>query len=41
MAVDDIGPLAPQAIVISPGPCTPAEAGISVPLVRFVEDRCG
>jgi anthranilate synthase/aminodeoxychorismate synthase-like glutamine amidotransferase len=34
MAVDDIGPLAPQAIVISPGPCTPAEAGISVPLVR-------
>jgi anthranilate synthase/aminodeoxychorismate synthase-like glutamine amidotransferase len=34
MAVDDIGPLAPQAIVLSPGPCTPAEAGISVPLVR-------
>lgn len=26
--------LAPQAIIISPGPCTPAEAGISVPLVR-------
>lgn len=34
LAVDDIGPLAPRAIVISPGPCTPAEAGISVPLVR-------
>ena len=26
--------LRPEAIVISPGPCTPAEAGISVPLVR-------
>ncbi|MBA3345909.1 MAG: aminodeoxychorismate/anthranilate synthase component II [Gemmatimonadales bacterium] len=26
--------LRPSAIVISPGPCTPAEAGISVPLVR-------
>jgi anthranilate synthase/aminodeoxychorismate synthase-like glutamine amidotransferase len=34
LAVDDIGSLAPQAIVISPGPCTPAQAGISVPLVR-------
>ena len=26
--------LAPQRIVISPGPCTPNEAGISVPLIR-------
>ena len=26
--------MAPQAIVISPGPCTPKEAGISVPLLR-------
>src|ERR687884_1359354 len=26
--------LRPDAIVISPGPCTPAEAGISVPLVQ-------
>ncbi|HEX3275060.1 MAG TPA: aminodeoxychorismate/anthranilate synthase component II [Gemmatimonadales bacterium] len=26
--------LEPDAIVISPGPCTPGEAGISVPLVR-------
>jgi anthranilate synthase component 2 len=34
VAVEDIGALAPRAIVISPGPCTPAEAGISVPLVR-------
>jgi anthranilate synthase/aminodeoxychorismate synthase-like glutamine amidotransferase len=26
--------IAPQAIVISPGPCTPAQAGISVTLLR-------
>ena len=34
LTVDDVGALAPDAIVISPGPCTPAEAGISIPLVR-------
>lgn len=26
--------MAPEAIVLSPGPCTPAEAGICIPLVR-------
>jgi anthranilate synthase component II len=26
--------LSPTAIIISPGPCTPVEAGISIPLVR-------
>ena len=31
---DQVLALRPAAIVISPGPCTPAEAGISVPLVR-------
>jgi anthranilate synthase component II len=34
ITVDDVGALHPAAIVISPGPCTPSEAGISVPLVR-------
>ena len=34
ISVEDVGELAPEAVVISPGPCTPAEAGISVPLVR-------
>jgi para-aminobenzoate synthetase component II len=29
-----VGALAPDAIVISPGPCTPAEAGISVSVLR-------
>ena len=32
--VEAIGDLAPKAIVISPGPCAPAQAGISVPLIR-------
>jgi anthranilate synthase component II len=34
LSVDDVGVLAPEAIVVSPGPCTPSEAGISVPLIR-------
>ena len=33
---DEIGTRAPEAIVISPGPCTPAEAGVSnAVLARF------
>jgi anthranilate synthase component II len=32
--VEEIGALAPSAIVISPGPCAPAQAGISVATVR-------
>jgi anthranilate synthase/aminodeoxychorismate synthase-like glutamine amidotransferase len=34
MALDDIAALKPSHIVISPGPCTPNEAGISVATVR-------
>ncbi|MDG1944131.1 MAG: aminodeoxychorismate/anthranilate synthase component II [Halioglobus sp.] len=34
LAVSDIADLAPQKIVISPGPCTPNEAGISMELIR-------
>ena len=33
-AVDELLALRPIAIIISPGPCTPREAGVSVPLVR-------
>jgi anthranilate synthase/aminodeoxychorismate synthase-like glutamine amidotransferase len=32
--VEEIEALAPSHIVISPGPCTPDEAGISMPVVR-------
>ncbi len=31
--------LRPVAIVVSPGPCTPREAGISVPLIRAAAGR--
>ena len=34
VTVDDVERLRPERIVISPGPCTPNEAGISVELVR-------
>jgi anthranilate synthase component II len=34
LGVNEALALEPAAIVISPGPCTPREAGISVPLVR-------
>jgi len=33
IALGEIASMAPQRIVISPGPCTPNEAGISVPLI--------
>jgi anthranilate synthase component 2 len=34
VTVDEVGALKPAGIVISPGPCTPREAGISVPLIQ-------
>jgi anthranilate synthase/aminodeoxychorismate synthase-like glutamine amidotransferase len=34
ITVDAVLRLAPTQIVVSPGPCTPNEAGISVPLIR-------
>jgi anthranilate synthase component II len=34
LTVADVAALAPEKIVISPGPCTPSEAGISVPLIQ-------
>ncbi len=34
ITLDDIAALQPDRICISPGPCTPAEAGISVPLLQ-------
>lgn len=39
ITLDEIAKMAPDAIVLSPGPCTPSEAGICVPLVqRFAGD---
>lgn len=34
ITVDEVAALRPAAIVLSPGPCTPAEAGVTVPMVR-------
>ena len=39
LTVDEVDALEPSAVVISPGPCTPSEAGISVPLVRTLGAR--
>jgi len=36
---DEALALEPAAIIVSPGPCTPREAGISVPLVRAAAGR--
>ena len=38
MNVATVRLLKPQAIVISPGPCTPNEAGISIELIRQLSD---
>jgi len=39
IALDEVAAMAPERIVISPGPCTPTEAGVSVPLIqRFAGD---
>lgn len=34
LSVEEIEALAPERIVISPGPCTPNEAGVSVEVIR-------
>lgn len=34
ITIDEIAALAPEKIVISPGPCTPTEAGISIETIK-------
>jgi anthranilate synthase component 2 len=34
ITLDEVAALAPSQIVVSPGPCTPSEAGISVALIE-------
>jgi anthranilate synthase/aminodeoxychorismate synthase-like glutamine amidotransferase len=34
VTVDGVAAMQPEAVIVSPGPCTPAEAGISIELVR-------
>jgi anthranilate synthase component 2 len=39
ITLEEIPALAPQYIVISPGPCSPKEAGVSVPLIKTFAGR--
>jgi anthranilate synthase component II len=39
LTIDDIHRLAPERILISPGPCTPNEAGISVAIIKHFAGR--
>ena len=39
ITVDEVVALKPDAIVVSPGPCTPREAGISVEVVKAFSGR--
>jgi anthranilate synthase component II len=34
VTVDEVGALRPSAIVVSPGPCAPSQAGITVAVIR-------
>ncbi|HEY7896217.1 MAG TPA: aminodeoxychorismate/anthranilate synthase component II [Gemmatimonadaceae bacterium] len=34
LSLDDIAALAPERIIVSPGPCSPSEAGISTDVIR-------
>jgi para-aminobenzoate synthetase component 2 len=39
IGVEQIGALAPDGLLISPGPCTPAEAGVSVDVIKAFSGR--
>jgi anthranilate synthase/aminodeoxychorismate synthase-like glutamine amidotransferase len=39
LTVDEAAALNPECLIVSPGPCTPREAGISVPLIRALAGR--
>jgi anthranilate synthase component 2 len=39
ITLDEVAAMRPDGVVISPGPCTPREAGISVPLIERFAGR--
>ena len=39
LTVEEVEALKPERIVLSPGPCTPSEAGILVPLIRHMAGK--
>jgi anthranilate synthase/aminodeoxychorismate synthase-like glutamine amidotransferase len=39
LTVDEVEALKPERILLSPGPCTPGDAGILVPLIRHMAGK--
>jgi anthranilate synthase/aminodeoxychorismate synthase-like glutamine amidotransferase len=39
LSVEDVEAMKPERILLSPGPCTPGEAGILVPLIRHMAGK--
>ncbi len=39
ITVDELAALTPNRLLVSPGPCTPAEAGISLAAIRYFSDK--
>jgi anthranilate synthase component 2 len=39
VTVDEVGAMAPDGIVLSPGPCAPAQAGVTVEVIRAWGER--
>ncbi|HEY0786868.1 MAG TPA: aminodeoxychorismate/anthranilate synthase component II [Acidobacteriaceae bacterium] len=39
LSVAEVAAMRPERILLSPGPCTPQEAGISIPLIRHFTGR--
>ncbi len=39
ITIEEIAAASPEAIVISPGPCTPAESGVSTPMISALVGR--
>jgi len=39
VTLEEVAALGPDGVVISPGPCTPREAGVSVPLIERFAGR--
>jgi anthranilate synthase/aminodeoxychorismate synthase-like glutamine amidotransferase len=39
LTVEQVEALHPERILLSPGPCTPSEAGILVPLIRYMAGK--
>ncbi len=39
ITVDELAALTPNRLLVSPGPCTPAEAGISLAAIKYFSDK--